>query len=130
VTEPAPPAGSAPRILVVEDLFHVAELLEDMLRGLGYRVVGPVPRLGEAVRLAREAQLEGALLDVNLDGDDASPVAETLAARGIPFVFVTGYDRLDTLPAQFRDRPRLKKPFALAQLRRALDDALAPRPAG
>lgn len=120
---------AGPRILVVEDLFHVAQLLDDMLTGLGYNVVGPVPRVDRAVRMAREVQLAGAVLDVNLDGEDASPIADTLTERGVPFVFVTGYDRLDTLPERYRDRPRLQKPFVVEQLRDALDRALQVRPA-
>jgi CheY-like chemotaxis protein len=108
------------RILVVEDLFHIAEMLAAMLRDFGCEVVGPVPRLAPALRLAESERLDGALLDVNLNGDDAGPVAEALHARGIPFVFVTGYDQSSDLPARFQDAPRLTKPFALDELHRLL----------
>jgi hypothetical protein len=54
--------------------------------------------------------LDGAVLDVNLDGERSFPIAELLAARGIPFLFLTGYDSTTVFPNEFRDRPRLSKP--------------------
>ena len=43
-----------------------------------------------------------------------------LAARGIPFVFATGYGE-QGLPEGYRDRPTLRKPFQMSQ---SLDRAL------
>ncbi len=101
------------RILVVEDAFPVAELIDGMLAALRCEVVGPVGRLERAVRMAREEAVDGAILDVNLGGEDVSPVADELEARGLPFFFATGYEGLVDLPAKYQDRPSLKKPFAL-----------------
>ena len=64
-----------------------------------------------------------AILDVNLNGETTGPVAEALAARGMPFVFATGYGE-HGLPDQFRDRPLLKKPFQIESLKRMLRRAL------
>ena len=101
------------RILVVEDAFPVAELIEGMLGTLRCEVVGPVGRLDRAVRMARAERLDGAILDVNLGGADVAPVAEVLEARGLPFFFATGYEGVGDLPARFHGRPALKKPFTL-----------------
>ncbi len=100
------------RILVVEDVFSVAELIDGMLGTLRCEVVGPVGRLGKAVHLAREERLDGAILDVNLAGEGVAPVAEALEARGVPFFFATGYEGVTALPAKYHDRPSLRKPFA------------------
>ena len=89
---PAPRAAGL-RVLLVEDESMVALLLEDMLAELGHEVVGPVARLDKALEMAQRQALDVALLDVNLNGKEIYPVAEALAAREVPFVFVTGYGR-------------------------------------
>src|SRR5437588_2254235 len=98
------------RVLLVEDEIMVALLLEDMLAELGHEVVGPVARLDEALEMAQGQALDIALLDVNLNGKEIYPVVEALAARDIPFVFVTGYGK-GALRAPYRHRPTLQKPF-------------------
>ena len=107
------------RVLLVEDQSMVALLLEDMLAELGHEVVGPVARLDEAVEMAQGQALDVALLDINLNGKEIYPVAEALAAREIPFVFVTGYGK-KALCAPFYDRPILQKPFRRDDLRELL----------
>lgn len=105
------------RVLVVEDTFLVAESIAATLQDEGYVVVGPVGRLAEGVRLAAYERLDGALLDVNLAGERCFPIASTLKARDVPFAFLTGYGA-DGLPAEWRDVPRLAKPFDLGALAR------------
>ena len=106
--------GSAPsqrhRVLVVEDELLIGMLLEDMLQDLGYDVVANVTRLEEALQSAREAAIDIAILDVNLNGQEVYPVADILAGRNIPFVFASGYGDTD-LPAPHQHRPTLPKPF-------------------
>jgi len=107
------------RILVVEDTMLIAELIRDELEGCGCTVIGPVGHLDQGLALASDGPLDGAFLDVNLNGESCYPIAEALEGRGVPFVFVTGYDDLATLPPQYRSTPRLSKPFdphRLAQL--------------
>ena len=82
--------GNAGRVLIVEDEYLIRLLLEDMLDDLGYGVAGvaySVPRHGQTAT----AQIDLAILDVNLDGEEVYPVAEILKGRGLPFFFVTGY---------------------------------------
>ena len=102
--------ASGLRVLVVEDENMIALLLEDMLVELGHTVVGPVARLDKALEMAQREAFDVAILDVNINGGEVYPIAEALAARGIPFVFSTGYDK-KSLPAAYCDRPALQKPF-------------------
>jgi CheY-like chemotaxis protein len=107
---------SALTILVLEDETMVAMLLEDMLGDLGCRVVGPVATVDAALAKLQERAVDAALLDVNLSyGQSGYPVAEALAARNIPFAFVTGYGA-GTLHPEFRSRPTLQKPFHTSAL--------------
>ena len=102
-------------ILVVEDTALVADLVADVLQDAGCRVVGPVARLDQGLALARTTELTGALLDVNLAGEQCFPIADALAERGVPFAFLTGYGE-QMLPDRYRDTPRLTKPFDLGEL--------------
>jgi CheY-like chemotaxis protein len=120
----AEPATPARRILVVEDELMIRMLLEDMLGELGYTVTAEAARIDEALEAARTADFDIAILDVNLNGQPISPVADALVARGTPFVFATGYGERG-LPEPYRDRPTLKKPFQMEGLKQMLDDALA-----
>ncbi len=100
-----PPAGkSAKRILLVEDELMIRMLLEDMLGELGYTIAAEAGRVEEALQAAKTADFDLAILDVNLNGEPIGPVAEALVARGLPFVFATGYGERG-LPEPYRDRP-------------------------
>jgi len=116
---------STPRLLVVEDEYLIRMLLEDMLADLGYEVAAAVGTLAEASDLAATGDFAAAILDVNLDDQEIFPVADILAKRGLPFVFVTGYGER-TLPEPYRDRPALQKPFQAEQIKAALADLLPP----
>jgi CheY-like chemotaxis protein len=115
---------AVPRLLVVEDEYLIRMLLEDMLADLGYEVAAAVGTIAEASELAASGDFNAAILDVNLDGQEIYPVAEILAKRGLPFVFVTGYGER-SLTEPYRDRPALQKPFQIDQLKAALDELLA-----
>ena len=114
---------AAKRILVVEDELMIRMLLEDMLQDLGYTIVAEAGRIEEALQAATTADIDIAILDVDLSGQPIAPVAEALAARGTPFVFATGYGERG-LPEPYRDRPMLKKPFQLEGLKQTLEAAL------
>ena len=100
------------RILVVEDEALVAMLVEDALADAGATVIGPAATVAEALALLeREAQVpHAAVLDLNLAGETSTPVADVLAARGVPFVVATGYGA-SGLPAGHADVPVLAKPY-------------------
>jgi CheY-like chemotaxis protein len=120
---PARPAVPAKRVLVVEDELMIRMLLEDMLGELGYTVTAEAGRLDEALEATKTAEFDLAILDVNLDGQPISPVADALVARGTPFVFATGYGERG-LPEPYRDRPMLKKPFQIEGLKQMLESVL------
>jgi CheY-like chemotaxis protein len=120
--DPASPR-SGRRILVVEDEFLIRMLLEDMLTDLGYELAGVAGRVEEAAELAKTRDFDLAILDVNLDGHDVYPVADLITQRGLPFMFVTGYGGRG-MPAPYRDRPTLQKPFQLDELKRMLAQLL------
>ena len=103
------------RVLVVEDEFLVATLIEDMLESAGCVVAGPLPRVADALSAVDDGTYDAAILDVNLAGDRIDPVADALARRNVPFMFVTGYST-GALPPGFVERPRLCKPFKIEDL--------------
>jgi CheY-like chemotaxis protein len=86
-----PEALKGARILVVEDEMMAAMMLEIVLGDAGCVVVGPAASVGKGITLAESEPLDAAILDVNLGGEFVFPVADILSARGVPFVFVTGY---------------------------------------
>src|SRR5215471_10425309 len=98
-------------VLVVEDDAVLAYALAGNLRDGGFRVIGPAPNLAAANRLLADNKIDVACLDVRLgEGETSVPLAHSLAALGIPFMFLTSYP-LAYLPLDMRDRPKLDKPF-------------------
>ena len=82
------------RLLVVEDEYFLAAELVEALSADGAKVIGPAASVDDALDLLDDtAQLDGAVLDLNLQGEMAFPVADALMERDIPFVFLTGYDQ-------------------------------------
>ena len=116
------------RVLIVEDEVLISILIEDALADLGIEVAGDAGTLEEALTHAEAGNFDCAILDLHIKGKDVFPVAEALAARGVPFVFATGYGQ-SGLPEQYRARPVLQKPFKAPELERALakDFACSPQ---
>jgi len=108
------------KVLIVEDESIVAMMIEDLIVDLGHEVVGTAGRLEQALSLAQEAQIDFAIVDVNLNGQYTYPVAETLKARGVPFVFATGYGS-GGLKEEWKKSPVLQKPFQPEDLARAIE---------
>lgn len=107
------------RILIVEDEMMVVLDLEDMIREMGHVVAASAMRIEAALDYARSGDFDVAILDVNVAGRMSFPVAEALRARGIPFIFATGYGA-SALPEEFRDQVILHKPFRISDLTREL----------
>jgi PAS domain S-box-containing protein len=107
------PTGA--RVLVVEDEFLLALEVEEALHSVGFRVIGPFCDLAKATQAARCEAIDVAILDMNLNGQMVYPLAVELEARGVPFLFITGYDA-SNLPERFRTVPRVAKPFDHADL--------------
>ena len=112
------------RVLIVEDESLVAMLLETILEDMGCTPVGPASTVDEGLEMATGAEsLDAALLDVNVSGRLVFPVAEALKARGVPFVFSTGYGE-GGLPEEWRGQATIQKPFTEAAVRDALMKAM------
>jgi CheY-like chemotaxis protein len=114
-------------VLVVEDDPLIAMMVEDMLRELGCRPIGPAGSVAHAVTLMdMEPRLDGAVVDCNLRGELVWPAAERLARRRVPFVFSTGYEK-SIIPAEFAAVAVLQKPVSVEGLARALIPQLRAR---
>jgi CheY-like chemotaxis protein len=103
------------RVLVIEDEVIVGMMVEDMLTELGCEVTAIATHFTQALELARTAAVDFAVLDVNLNGKQSFPIADTLAARGIPFAFATGYGG-KALSGSYADTPTLQKPFQVEDM--------------
>lgn len=106
IEEPA----RAAHVLLVEDETLVGLMMTDFLEELGHVVVGPYTGANEALSALDIIDIDGAILDVNLVGGAVYPLADELVARGVPFVFVTGYDEA-SIDDRFKDVPIMQKPI-------------------
>lgn len=101
---------AAKRVLIVEDEFHTAQWIDEILRRMGIEVVGPVGTLRAAMLLAKTQPIDAALLDVRLHHSErVYPVADLLRYRQIPFSFITAY--ADHSFERFPDDLVIRKPF-------------------
>jgi two-component sensor histidine kinase/DNA-binding response OmpR family regulator len=124
-----PPVRSmaARRVMIVEDEALVALVLADQLTAMGVSVVGPCGSVAAAKAAVAENDLDAAVLDVNLGGEMVYPVAELLLAKGIPFVFVTGYGQ-ESIDKRFSFAPVLEKPIEQETLAAVLGQSLETMP--
>lgn len=116
------------RILIVEDEILIAMLLEDIVTDLGHNSVGPMMRLQSALAAAETEDLDFAILDINLAGQQSFPVADCLIRRGIPFIFASGYGQAGLTNA-YVHIPVLQKPYDSAQIDRMINTQLGIRAA-
>ena len=104
------PTAIGNRMLIAEDEALVAIMMEDMAVEFGWSVVGPFAKTAEALAAAEGDDIHAAVLDVNLGGESVYPVADALVARGVPFVFTTGYGA-ESIDGRFARTPILQKPI-------------------
>ena len=123
----APPLPR-PTILVVEDEWLIADMIDHALSQAGYRTLGPAATVPQALALVDTEACDAALLDVNLGIEKSYAVLDRLIALGIPHLLVTGYSASD-LPDRYRHCSCLGKPLVTATLVDALNRLLAPPPA-
>ena len=102
-------------VLVVEDEYYLAKDVRQTLKAEGAEIMGPFPRLEEAMAALVDRTPHCAILDVNLGQGASFDLADELRARGVPFLFFTGYDR-EVIPSRFADVPRLEKPVDAPRL--------------
>lgn len=118
------------RVLIVEDETLVAMELEVLLAEHGCAVVGPVPTVARALALLDRERPDAAILDLNLNGQKATPVAAALTALGVPFVLATGYGEAQSLQPELEQAPRVDKPVNHGELVSTLARILEATPTG
>ena len=114
-------------VLLVEDQALIAMDTEEILRDLGAVEVASQPNVTLALEALRHLQPDCAVLDLNLGRETSEAVAIELGARGIPFVFATGYRDSVSIPSGFAAIPVVRKPVSPDMLARQLALALAKR---
>jgi CheY-like chemotaxis protein len=97
------------RVLVVEDEVAIALDLAKLVRDYGAAIVGIASSADEAVAQITQTRIHCVVLDVKLGSDDCSSVAQILADRHIPFVFVTGYSNSEVVSGY--SAPVIRKPY-------------------
>ena len=111
------------RVLVCDDNLLMAEVVAEFLRDCGLEPLGPVGQVETAMQMARERALDGAVLDINLNGKPCFPICAILSARRIPFIFLTGYPAA-ALPIEYRGVTLVSKPFEPNEMKEVLADML------
>lgn len=109
----------ARRLLIVEDEVLIGIVLEDILDMLGCTVVANCATLAEAGARVTDGGFDGAILDVNVAGEEVYGLADRLAASGTPLIFATG-SHPDSLPDRFQGATILEKPYAMPGVEAAL----------
>jgi len=112
-----------PRVLVVDDEPLIAMLVEDWLADMQCETVGPAGTAKAALALIDGGNLDGAILDVSLEGHDSFAVADALRERAVPFAFATGHGR-ERIDERFRDAPTLCKPYDFESVRKVVETLL------
>ncbi|HTP92055.1 MAG TPA: response regulator [Xanthobacteraceae bacterium] len=98
------------RVLLVEDEALVGIMIQECLSEFGCQITGPVCSASDALAAAKDGHFDAAILDINLGDGLVYQVAEVLSQRGVPFIFVTGYDS-HSVDSRFSEVPILQKPI-------------------
>jgi DNA-binding NarL/FixJ family response regulator len=112
------------RVFLAEDEFLIALAVAEELEAKGCTIVGPFQNVAAARAAAIGESFDFALLDINMNGEMAYAVADEVAARQIPFVFLSGYSA-SALPERFRDIPAISKPCDPTILMKKLSQLLS-----
>ena len=115
------------RVLLAEDELLVALDIEATLQDLGCEIIGPLATVAEVERVAGSADLDGAILDVNLRGEQVFRAVPRLLERGIPVLLSSGYDETTSFPDEFRRLPVLVKPYEGTELAARLKELFGSR---
>jgi DNA-binding response OmpR family regulator len=117
------------RVFLVEDEFLIASALQEDLEARGFHVFGPYPTLALAQAAVGAERYDVAIIDMNLRGELAYPVADELLRRNVPLIILTGYSIPD-MPERFRRVPQLTKPYDIGMTLQAVEKLLGGAPAG
>jgi len=108
------------RVLIAEDEYLLASKMVEEFAKLGVETIGPASTVKRALDLVEHCgPLDAAMLDIKLRNEMIFPVADALRARGVPFVFTSGYNQ-KIIPDRYKDVVRYEKPFDVAQIARVV----------
>lgn len=113
------------RVVVVEDSAPLAILVETLLKYEGYQVVGLAPSVHKAQKLIEDTEFDVAIIDANLKGDSAEPIAQRLREMGIPYVVMSGYLK-EQIGPWVADKKIIRKPFLIEELIEEIESASNP----
>jgi CheY-like chemotaxis protein len=106
------------KVLIVEDEYMLAVILQDMVESLGVPKVSHAATLDDALDMVEHDEFDFAFLDINLGEENSFPVARELVQRKIRFVFASGYD--SNYDSEGISAPLLRKPLGLEEIRAVL----------
>ena len=112
------------RILLVEDETVIVMLLELWVADLGHDLVGPANDIASALAIIATSDIDAALVDVSLGGDQSYAIADALKAKNVPYAWGTGYSGND-IEARYRDVPILAKPYDADDFQKVIGGLLA-----
>lgn len=117
-------------VLVIEDDWVVAIEVRRMLERAGAVVIGPLGTVETALLAITHGEpVDVVVLDINLQGMMAYPIADLLMERGVKFAFVTGYSR-EGLPPGYENVPLYEKPTDPCEVVRHLISPATDQPPG
>lgn len=116
--------GDRGRVLIVEDSPVIAVDAEQRLQDAGWFVVGPAYDMNQAMDLAKREQIDAAMVDINIRGEKSFAVMQVLSDRNIPFFITSGYADW-SMPEEWRNCPRLQKPYPLGSLVKAIEQLVS-----
>lgn len=102
-------------ILVVEDEYLIASEMGRMLERAGYLLIGPVPAVADALLELKDNRPDAAILDLQLEFERSTAVADRLVELDVPFCFLSGHVGSE-LPKHLSDRPLLSKPAEASEI--------------
>ena len=122
----------AGRILIVEDEFMVAAMIQTALKRAGYDVAGVSGSCASALEALNSGGIDAVTLDLSLSGGESSlPLAKILEERNVPYVIISGYDA-NIFASKERLNPTgvVGKPFPIGDLIEAMARCFALRSSG
>lgn len=111
------------KILVLEDEYFQARDVKAFLEREGATVVGPTGYADKVPALLKAMPVDVAILDINLGTGVSYSVANLLMEQGVPFLFLTGYDR-SAVPPAVASVPRIEKPATEPMVIKAVTELL------
>ncbi len=113
------------KVLLVEDSWHAAQAMQDLLQTWGMIVIGPVASAGEAKQFIGSNAPPIAIVDIRLKDGLAYDLIDLLNDKGVSVIIASGYTDVPALKS--KAAAILQKPFRARELRATLTSVMARR---